>query len=240
MNTRRPWLHGIGYNTEDPSGGGGAPPAGNGTGGSSAKATLAQILADHPHLNDEINARTQRIAATEKKQGQDQGLRDFAKSLGVEDPNVIAETFRRAQEAQTAQMTEAEKAKADAQKTQAEAAKALTEAKQARLDALAIKHLSKAGAEAPEVMAAGLTRFGVTVDSDEDTIGKAVEEMKKVLPGSFGPKATGVPAGAGHPGQPPAGTPQGGKTGSDLQGSVADRQLERIVNRRGKAPIPGM
>jgi hypothetical protein len=238
MNTRRPWLltHGIAFEKDDGAGGSG----GTGSAGGAAPKTLQQLLTEHPHIAGEIDARTQRIAATEKKQGADHGLREFAKSLGVEDPQIIAETFRRHQEQQAAQMTEAERVKADAEKAKAEAAQALTEAKQARLDAVAIKHLSKAGAEAPEVLSAGLARFGVGLDSDEDAIAKAVEEMKKVMPGSFGPKATGTPAGAGNPGTPPAGTPQGGKTGTDKAGSVAAAQLERLQNRRGKAPIPGM
>jgi hypothetical protein len=146
MNTRRPWLltHGIAFEKDDGAGGSG----GTGSAGGAAPKTLQQLLTEHPHIAGEIDARTQRIAATEKKQGADHGLREFAKSLGVEDPQIIAETFRRHQEQQAAQMTEAERVKADAEKAKAEAAQALTEAKQARLDAVAIKHLSKAGAEA--------------------------------------------------------------------------------------------
>jgi hypothetical protein len=243
MNTRRPRLtHGIAFQTRDDTGGGtgtGGTGTPGGTGGTPPK-TLAQVLAEHPHLAGELDARTQRIAATEKTQGKNSALLEFAKGLGVEDPNIIAETFRRHQEQQAAQMSDAERAKSEAEKARAEAQQALTEAKQAKLDAIAIKQLSKAGAEAPEVMAAGLTRFGVTLDSDEQAVAAAVEEMKKVMPGSFGPKATGTPAGAGNPGTPPAGTPQGGKTGTDGAGGQAKAQLERLQNRRGKPPIPGM
>lgn len=243
MKMTRPWLtHGIAFET-DPNPAGGGAPTGTGTGGPAGgggQKTLADILKEHPHISAEVDARTQRIAATEKTQGKTAGVAELAKTLGLDSPDEIAAIVKAHRDAQSAAMTEAEKAKADAAKTKAEADAALRDAKQARLDAIAIKHLSKAGAEAPEVLAAGLARFGVTLDSGEEDVAKAVEEMKKVMPGSFGPHPTGTPAGAGHPGTPPAGTPQGASTGADQMGSLAKAQLERRTNRRGSAPIPGM
>jgi hypothetical protein len=223
-------------NDDQPGGAPAAPPAGAG----SAPKTLEQVLKEHPHLEQELTGRTQRIATREKEQGERTALQRWAQQLGVTDgnPEVVAEAFRRYSEQQTANMSEAERIRAEAEKDRQEAARERQEAKQAKFDAVAIKVLSKAGAEAPEVMAAGLPRFGVDLDSDEDAVAKAVEEMKKVLPGSFGGKPTGTPqAGAG---QPPAGSPQAGRTGEDKVGDLARRQQERYVNRRGKAPIPGM
>lgn len=239
MNTGRPWLtHGIAFDVTDTQGGdrsAGAPAGGAPAG----LPSLESLLKQHPHIEAELTGRTQRIASKEKEQGERTALQRWAQQLGVTDGNVevVAEAYRRHSEQQAAAMSEADRAKADREKDRADAARALEEAKQARFEALAIKHLSKANAEAPEIMAASLARFGVDLDADEDAISKAVEEMKKVLPGSFGGKASGTPQ-AG-PGKPPASTPQGRSTGEDKKGAQAAAHLERRANRVGKAPIPG-
>lgn len=237
MNTARPWLtHGVGFDTE-PAAGTAPPAVPPAAGAGAAPKTLADVLAAHPHLASELDTRTASIAAKEKDQGKRFGLAEWAKELGVPDgnPDVVADAFRKYTLQQTAQMTEAEKARTEAEALRTQAEAALREAKQAKFDAAAIKWLSLANCEDPAILAPTLLALGVTVDSTDEEIKAAVAELVKRTPGAFTGKAGGTP-GAGNPGGPPAGAPGG--TGNGREGSVEAElksQLERVATRhRGR------
>lgn len=229
MNAGRPWLgmmHGIGFDTE-------GAPEGGGTGGGGGPATgeTGPPVETVTMTKAEYDAAMMKVGTREKDQGKRSGLQEWAKGLGADDPAVIAEAFKRYTEQQAAQMTDAEKTKQDADQIKADAAQILQDAKQAKFDATAIKYLGLANAEDPELLAASLTRLGVTVDSTEEEIKAAVAELKKRTPGAFAGKPGGTPAG-GNPGKPPAGTPGGKGDGKAEPGQQAREQRERIYGKQ--------
>jgi hypothetical protein len=222
----RPWLAAALPLPDDDSG-----QAGGGTGAPTAPRTLADVLKAHPHLAQELDTRTSEVAAREKDQGRRSGIQEWAKSLGVEDPNIVAEGYRRYAEQQAASMTEAEKAKADAERAKAEAERVLAEAKKERLNALAIKHLTAANATSPELLTASLTALGVTVDSDEEAVKAAVGKLKEQLPGAFAGSASGTPS-TGGAGTPPVGSPGASGDGKSKPGAQAAAHIERLTGKK--------
>lgn len=224
---------------EGEEGGGGAPPkapaappaGGNGGGG---KPKLAELLEQHPHLQDELK----KLASREKDQGLRSGANEWARGQGFDTPDALLEVVRKYQEAEQAKLSDADRAQQDAQRTRLEAASLLEQAKRTAFEANAVAALRAADAQDPEFLAAGLEKLGVTVDSTPDEIKAAVEEMRKRMPGAFGAPAPGTPG--SNPGTPPAASPGASGTGVGELGAEARRQLERRVNRGGKVPIPGM
>lgn len=199
--------------------------------GAPSPPTLEQVLRDHPHLAAELDSRTANVAAREKDQGRRSGLQEWAKGLGVDDPDVVADGYRKYAEQQKATMSEADRARAEAEQDRAAAQRELAAAKQARFDAAAIKHLSAANAEDPAVLAPSLLALGVTVDSTDEEIQAAVGKLRERTPGAFTAKPAGTPGG-GNPGGPPAGSPGGTGSGQNASAeSESKAQLERVQNR---------
>jgi HPt (histidine-containing phosphotransfer) domain-containing protein len=237
MNASRPWLnrlHGVGFETDDEKTGGTGGAAQGSGGGDAPRLTLAQILEQHPHVKDELAGEVQRVGSREKEQGKRSGLNDFLQQHGLDgipDPSVIVEGYRKFTEQQASQMTEAERLRADAERDRQAAAADRVKAKQEKFDASAIKWLTNAGADDPELLAAALTRLGVDLDSDEEAIKAAVGELKKRSPGSFAGKPKGTP-GTGNPGAPPAGSPGGTGDGKSAPGQQASQQRERIYGKK--------
>jgi hypothetical protein len=239
MEPSRPWLsrmHGVGFETDDEktggTGGGAGSGTGTGSGGEKPRLTLAQILEQHPHVKDELTSEVQRVGAREKDHGRRSGIQEFLAQHGIEaaDPSVVVDGYRKFMEAQQAQMTDAERLRSEAEQAKALATKALADAKQERFDAKAIRFLQQAGAEDAELLAATLGRLGVTVDSDDEAIKAAVQELKKRSPGAFAGKPKGTP-GTGNPGGPPAGSPGGSGDGKAPAGQLAQSQKERIFGK---------
>jgi len=155
------------------------------------------------------------IGAREKGLGDRDGRRAVLESLGLNpdqfDAAAVRAALDAARAAETANLSDSERAKREAEADRQAAATAKAEAAADRLDARKERLLTAAGV-APGAMFVALGGLPLTAEDDDTAAQGKVEALKQAAPGLFGASTTtGTPlAPSGGPtGTPPRPTPTG-------------------------------
>jgi len=143
-----------------------------------------------------------RIAAREKDQGKRSGQREILDLLGIDSVEGVQEYVKKQEDAESARMSEADKAKAAADKDRAEAEDIRAEAVNERYNARVERELLKAG-----VADGAITKVSRLIDaevaSNAEEIATAVADLKAEMPQLFSPGDAGTPKPKSDPGKAP-------------------------------------
>ena len=185
---------------------------------------------------DEVN----KLVAKARRQGGQSERKSLVETLGVESVDAAAEVLRAQREAQAAEMSEADKARAEAAEALARAEAVERQAREATLRADLTVELSKGRPINPERVEAAL-RLGVphalTLDSDEPAA-EAAEWIRETLPELFSTPDTGQQGEDKETGSS-TGSAQDRKRGDSASGTSKERAAyEDWKSRRSRTAQP--
>lgn len=181
-----------------------------------------------------------RIGTREKDQGRKAGVREVLDTLGFSSMEEAKQFAADMKAAGDAQLSEAQRTQRQAEEAQRNAERAQNEAKKERFDAKVERKLLRADAD-PDRLGKLSKLVEADVDSSEEEIDSAIEDLKKDFPELFAAEKSGEENEEeknGAPGSqsgttPPPRSDPGRAPGTQQKGSATDRAKSRLEQRHG-------